>query len=325
MGLGGQAIDAIGREHAYRPITGDVLFIGRQTSYFTPEQLVARLKDHGHAVDRSAIEIDRTTLYRRPHDSELVTDRSIFRALGNNNVRALDANLYEGAEIIHDLNQPLPDSLRGIADFVVDGSTLDNVFDPAMALRNYAELLRPGGRLLAVNAWSTRETAYTLCSPAWFMDYFVENCFSDCKVYVAVAGQRGANLYWIDTAHLHDHGRNTHYVFDAWFRRPFTVVFAEKSSTSTSSRAPAQGHYRSDQDWQSYLAKLAPIRANPRPHLARSLGTFFPRFARRGFTWMDANFMPRPLSPSLPRRWLRRRYEKRAAAGSGAKRESPSS
>ena len=41
MGLGGEAIEAIGREHAYRPISGDVVFIGRQTAYFTPGELVA--------------------------------------------------------------------------------------------------------------------------------------------------------------------------------------------------------------------------------------------------------------------------------------------
>ena len=40
-------------------------------------------------------------------------------------------------------------------DFVVDGSTLDNTFNPAQTLRNFAELLRPGGRLLTINAFST--------------------------------------------------------------------------------------------------------------------------------------------------------------------------
>ena len=50
MGLGLHAVDAIGREHAYRPITGDVLFIGRQATYFTPSGLAAQLRSHGHAV-----------------------------------------------------------------------------------------------------------------------------------------------------------------------------------------------------------------------------------------------------------------------------------
>src|SRR5690349_9414278 len=152
MGLGGQAIDAIGREHAYRPIIGDVLFIGRQTVYFSPQDLARRLRDHCAEVDAGAIEVDRTTVNRNLA-GELATDRSIFRALGlpAERIKALDVSPYEGAEVIHDLNQPIPANLRGCADFIVDGSTLDNVFDPAMALRNYAELLRPGGRLLTIN------------------------------------------------------------------------------------------------------------------------------------------------------------------------------
>jgi 2-polyprenyl-3-methyl-5-hydroxy-6-metoxy-1,4-benzoquinol methylase len=72
-------------------------------------------------------------------------------------VKAVDVSPYEGAEVIHDLNQPLPDRLRGTADFIVDGSVLDNVFDPATGLRNLTEMLRPGGRLLMSNAWNTRD------------------------------------------------------------------------------------------------------------------------------------------------------------------------
>src|SRR2546425_227189 len=98
MGLGGQAIDAIAREHAFRPITGDVLFIGRQATYLSPRDLAARLREHGHAIDESAIEIDRSTINRAPgQPANLATDRSIFRALGIHSVKALDVSPYEGA------------------------------------------------------------------------------------------------------------------------------------------------------------------------------------------------------------------------------------
>ena len=129
MGLGLQAVDAIGREHAYCPIKGDVLFIGRQATYLTPAGLAAQLRSYGHVVDPSAIEIDRATVHRFPGYGEIVTDRSIFHALGIDSVKALDASPYEGAEFVHDLNRPLPDNLKATADFIVDGSTLDNVFD----------------------------------------------------------------------------------------------------------------------------------------------------------------------------------------------------
>ena len=227
MGLGLHAVDAIGREHAYRPIKGDVLFIGRQATYFTPSGLAAQLRSHGHAVDTSAIEVDRTTIHHLPGYGEIVTDRSIFHALGINSVKALDASAYEGAEIVHDLNRPLPDNLKATADFIVDGSTLDNVFDPAMTLRNYAQLLRPGGRLLAINTLNNRQCAFTICSPDWFLDYFVENGFSDCKVYVC-AGFAGAfNSYWLDTEYMASQ-RPGKLVFPPMLWDYYTLVFAER-------------------------------------------------------------------------------------------------
>src|SRR5438309_2780860 len=60
MGLGFYAIDAIGREHRFKPIRGDALFVGRQTVYFTPSELAAHLRDHGISVDPTAIDIDRS-------------------------------------------------------------------------------------------------------------------------------------------------------------------------------------------------------------------------------------------------------------------------
>jgi hypothetical protein len=66
-------------------------------------------------------------------------------------VLALDHSNYEGAEIIHNLTTPVPPELRKRADFILDGSPLDNVFDPATVITNFAEMLRPGGRLITTN------------------------------------------------------------------------------------------------------------------------------------------------------------------------------
>lgn len=305
MGLGFHAVDAIGREHAFRPIKGDILFIGRQATYFTPADLAAQLRAHGHAVDPSAIEIDRTTVNRFPGHGEIVTDRSVFRALGIDSIKALDVSDYEGAEIVHDLNRPLPDRLESIADFIVDGSTLDNVFDPAMTLRNYARLLRPGGRLIAVNALSLLEEAYTLCSPDWFLDFFLENGFVDCKVYVCTGFAGSYNSYWFDTDFLARTRATRLSLFPAKWLRYYTVVFAEKGAASISELAPEQAPYRSAANWERYAAQLSIVHRSPRPHLARSVGMLRPRLARRGYKWIDNRFQAKTIKPSLSRRIVR--------------------
>jgi SAM-dependent methyltransferase len=302
MGLGGEAIEAIGREHAYRPITGDVVFIGRQTTYFTADELAAMLRGYGHRVDAAAMEIDRSTTNRQQgHEGkELVTDRSIFLALGIASIRALDVSDYEGAEIVHDLNEPLPPHLHGCADFVVDGSTLDNVFDPATCLRNMAALLRPGGRLLTINAYTTQQTAYTLCSPPWYFDYFVENGFADCRVYVIVARRSRKNAFWLDPAYI-DRARGGTLGFSAR-GNVFIVALAERGATSTIDKSPVQQPYRAAANWVEYAERLRPVLASQRPHLARSSGDLFIANPTAGYVWVDGNFTARRHWRQIPHR-----------------------
>jgi hypothetical protein len=247
------------------------------------------------------MEIDQATV-NRGRSGEFVTDRSIFRSLGNSRVLAVDVNPYEGAEIIHNLNDPIPNLLRETADFIVDGSTLDNVFDPAMAIRNFAALLRPGGRLLAINAWNTREGSYTACSAAWYFDFFVTNGFADCKVYICVSAGRRSNVYWLDPDFMGSvEARVRPPIFACWWRKPFTLVLAEKAASARSVFvSPTQGHYRSDLEWSSYLENLQQIKNSQRPHLLRSRGRLLPRTRSprsNGFVWVDDSYKPRLLPP----------------------------
>jgi hypothetical protein len=289
MGLSGQAFDAIGREHAHRPIAGDILFIGRQTTYFTVPDLVNRMRDYGHTIDPTATEMDRSTVNRNGCGG-YITDRSIFRALGvpSDRIKALDVSDYEGAEVIHDLNRPLPSRLHATADFVVDGSTLDNLFNPAQGLLNIDALLRAGGRALLINAWNARDSAYTLCSAAWYFDFFVTNGYDDCRVYLCVSERAGANVYWLDPAFMRDALDSPS--APSFGRRPFLVVFAEKSDRAAEAVTPTQSHYRSPAEWQAYRENIDRMAASPRPHLLRSNGNLKPRHIFLGHHLIDSEF-----------------------------------
>ncbi len=83
-------------------------------------------------------------------------------------VIALDVSDYEGAEIIHDLNTPLPNKYRSVADFIFNGSCLDNLFDPAMAIKSMSKMLRPGGRVMHVEHGSPIQGAFLCYSPEFF-------------------------------------------------------------------------------------------------------------------------------------------------------------
>lgn len=294
MGLGIHMIEAVLREHLNRPITGDVLMVGRQTTYLSPEALLRTVREHGISVNAEprSIELDKSTIDRKQgYDSQLVSDSALFKLLGARSVKALDHSPYEGAEVIHDLRYPAPASLHGIADFLIDGSTLDNVFTPSIVLQNYASLLRPGGRMLLVNAFSPHSTAYVIMPPLWYVDYFVMNKFVDCKVYVLMFIEDKTvldNVFWVDLNYLYEAKRSMGRFISP--HEMVTIVFAEKSDASTTERLPIQQDYRSPEGWIEYQASLNIMRHHPRHHLVRSRSAMVFRPTVPGHPFIDREF-----------------------------------
>jgi len=60
-------------------------------------------------------------------------------------VDSIDFSDYEGASIVQDLGAPVPEELKRRFDLVVDGGTLEHIFDIATALANVVHLVRVGG------------------------------------------------------------------------------------------------------------------------------------------------------------------------------------
>ncbi|WP_316165413.1 hypothetical protein [Bradyrhizobium sp. SZCCHNRI2009] len=269
MGIEHRVASVIAREHAYRQITGDVLMLGRQTMFFTPEHAQLLIQDAGIPIPDIDFVVDAET---RLSSSDYISDRDFFRLLGLSKVKALDVSPYEGADIVHDLTKPIPQELERIADFILDGSTLDNVFDPATVLRNEARMLRPGGRLVAVNVASNTHGPYIIPTAHLLLDYFVTNGFSDARVYVFVYHPDGRmNAFTPDLTRMRP-GQ----LQPANFTSPYTmalVAFAEKGEQSTWDHSPVQHQYRDH--WDGFAEKLAAIEANPRPHPARSTDDAF--------------------------------------------------
>jgi len=301
MGLGPPFVDTLVRERAYRPLHGKVILIGRQTIYLPLARILALLREHGldvRGIVEGDIEIDRNTLNRAPEfvDAELISDRALFRLLGAPNISALDHSDYEGADIIHDLTRPIPSDLRASADFIVDGSTLDNVFDPAAVIRNFAEMLRPGGRLLMTNTYSNHAEPYNMLPPLWFLDYFVVNGFADCKVYILVQSDPW-NIFTIDIDALLDPSRGVSAVVSPHWMA--SHVLAETGERSTSHVNAVQQQYRSEEDWAAYRKNLQRIKANPRPHIARSWGNISHFDVRGGHLFMANDFTARDVSTEI--------------------------
>lgn len=72
-------------------------------------------------------------------------EQGFFQAAGAREVVAIDASDYEGADVVHNMNDPVPDDLRERFDQVIDGGTIEHVFRPDQALANIMRMMRVGG------------------------------------------------------------------------------------------------------------------------------------------------------------------------------------
>lgn len=74
-------------------------------------------------------------------------DEFFKSVLGVESLVTIDNSDYEGAGVIHDLNLPLPLNLANRFDVVLDGGTLEHVFNFPVAISNAMRMLRVGGTL----------------------------------------------------------------------------------------------------------------------------------------------------------------------------------
>jgi hypothetical protein len=189
MGIVAPLAEMIFREHARRKITGRVLTIGRQTTYLDVDGLFRLLEKYSILPPPGfALEYDPTNgKANHWNPKPIISDRTFFHALGIESFDVLDISAYEGANIVRDLSLPdLPRELEGKFDFIVNGSCLDNMFDPAAGMRNLSKLLTVGGRVVHMEHGSNYNGPFLIFTPPWFTDYYIANAFKSCAAYIGI-------------------------------------------------------------------------------------------------------------------------------------------
>jgi len=126
-------------------------------------------------------EIDRC--FRRTFGAELFADE-FWRFMGAKEIISVDRSDFEGATLLHDLNSPFPESLKGSFDLVVDAGTLEHIFDFPSALKHCLELVSLGGHFIAItpaNQWMGHGF-YQFSPELYFRVFTAENGFRLRKI-----------------------------------------------------------------------------------------------------------------------------------------------
>jgi hypothetical protein len=109
--------------------------LGRLNLFIDVRSLRAVFRKHGVTLTDDDIAAIRTGGY----------SEELLRRLGARDPQSIDASAYEQATLVHDMNLPVGEPLRRRFSVLIDGGTLEHVFNFPTAIRNCMEMLDVGG------------------------------------------------------------------------------------------------------------------------------------------------------------------------------------
>jgi hypothetical protein len=122
----------------------------------------------------------------------------LFARLGAEEIRSVDASPFEGATDVHDLNEPIPASLKQSFSAVIDSGTLEHVFNFPQAIANAMEMVELGGHLLLMSPTNNEggHGFYQFAPELFFRALSPENGFSVERFLL----RENLSRYWYEVA-----------------------------------------------------------------------------------------------------------------------------
>lgn len=120
----------------------------------------------------------------------------LLACLGARAVHSFDNSAYEGATHLHDMNRGLPSEVKEQYTTVLDGGSLEHVFNFPMAIRNCMEMVSVGGHYLGITpANNLMGHGFYQFSPELYFSVFTRANGFDLINLIAVEDRRGATWY----------------------------------------------------------------------------------------------------------------------------------
>tara|TARA_Y100000816_G_scaffold292549_1_gene288547 strand:+ start:3813 stop:4730 length:918 start_codon:yes stop_codon:yes gene_type:complete len=278
MGFCRQNIKALFHENQFKPIKGKFLCLGRQTVNLEISEL-EKIFNKKYFLNKETI--DNKTKHAKLSKHKRITDKYFLENTFGVKYSSIDANSYENANIIHDLNKDIPKKYYNKFDFIFSGGLLDNIFNPSTALKNLTKLLKKNGRILIWEPSRGLVGSMLHFTPEYFYSYFAVNRFLDAKVYLLVHDKNKKKM--IDNF---DYLVNV-YSYSPFFIRKkkfdylksakshngihYVMAIAEKGIRTTADKNPMNLHYIKFADkkkrifWDKFKFN------NKRPHIGGNL------------------------------------------------------
>ncbi|MFN8461367.1 MAG: hypothetical protein U0X93_06305 [Anaerolineales bacterium] len=166
----------------------ETAMIGRQSLDLTKTELGNIFQAFGLSVDKNTIE---SFFRENPGYAE-----SILAFLGAKKIHSFDISPYEGATHLADLNHPIASDLQNSYSVVLDGGSLEHVFNFPVAIKNCMDMLRVGGHYLGITpANNFMGHGFYQFSPEIFFSIFTPQNGFELVDLIAFESKAGAAWY----------------------------------------------------------------------------------------------------------------------------------
>lgn len=253
--------------------------LGRQSLNVTPAMLRATLRRFGRQSELQT----RLGDYAEP----------LFELLGASRVDSFDASGYEGGTFVHDLNVPIPDEWKNRYTAVLDGGTLEHVFDFPRAIASAMQMTELGGHYLGITPTNnfSGHGFYQFSPELYFRIFSPANGFTMVRMLMYRDSPRAT---WYEVADPGEIGKR---VTLEGCQPAYLAVLAKRTALiQPFTTPPLQSDYESQ--WRATTAPGHDWKATPLIHsIYRRVPGMLKRFLRR-----DRRFFRRVDLTTLPSR-----------------------
>jgi|LakMenEpi03Aug12_release.lakeMendotaPanAssembly.Ray.scaffolds.fasta_scaffold44716_5 hypothetical protein len=187
--------------------------------------------------------------------SKSYINKLFFKILGISVIKSIDISKYQNADYLYDLNEiKPPKKLKKKFDCILDGSTIEHVFNTFNVLKNINFFLKKGGYIIHITGVNNMpKDGFYQFHPEFFLDFYSFNNFKIIK-----------NLYWVNNYEKKIFQKNarTKRGLDKYFndfeeantyakknKLPLQIIFIAKKIIDTDLKIPQQKYYVKKKNW----------------------------------------------------------------------------
>lgn len=263
MGLIPSYCRALIKLHKTVRFEGPVLTLGNQDVWANYDQLKIFFDEMACPRAETIPTPHTSSLFRnQPVANDFVHARTLFGMMGVEEYFDLDKFEDDSPQILRDLNTVVPHELRDRFNLILDGGTIEHIFDVRQVMENIVRMCRKGGWVVHFTPASNYlDHGLYSFSPRFFYDFYGSNGFGDfaCSIFQVAPDDFFGRCSYFD----YSYGMDLTKSIDP---KKIVVVFfaAHKLSSSETLVIPLQGAYQSElRNTNCQTAK--PDRSKPAP------------------------------------------------------------